>query len=122
MIVADVLGVMYFWSIDLNALSLVNLLLAVGISVEFCAHIAYRFLRTQEPSRSYTKVISNGEARIERAKSALIDIGSAVFSGAFCTFLGVITLAGARYPLFRFQLMTINQLEYTILGCIWRLY
>ncbi len=43
MIVVDMLGVMYLWGIDLNAISLVNLIMAVGISVEFVAHITRAF-------------------------------------------------------------------------------
>ena len=39
MILTDMFGLMYWWSIQLNAVSLVNLVMAVGISVEFCSHI-----------------------------------------------------------------------------------
>ena len=43
MILTDMFGLMYWWSIQLNAVSLVNLVMAVGISVEFCSHIT-RFI------------------------------------------------------------------------------
>lgn len=36
-------GLMVLWKIQLNALSLVNLVVAIGISVEFCAHITHAF-------------------------------------------------------------------------------
>jgi Niemann-Pick C1 protein len=39
LILTNILAVMKWWSITLNAVSLVNLVMAVGISVEFCSHI-----------------------------------------------------------------------------------
>lgn len=34
---------MYYWNVSLNALSLLNLVMASGISVEFCSHIIRAF-------------------------------------------------------------------------------
>ncbi|CAH8614587.1 unnamed protein product [Schistosoma rodhaini] len=65
-IVISVSAVMVLWSITLNALSLVNLVVALGISVEFCAHIV----------RSFT--ISVLPTRVERAKESLSEMGSSV--------------------------------------------
>jgi len=36
MIVVDLTGIMGLWNISLNAVSLVNLVMGLGISVEFC--------------------------------------------------------------------------------------
>ncbi|CAH8614575.1 unnamed protein product [Schistosoma rodhaini] len=65
-IVISVSAVMVLWSITLNALSLVNLVVALGISVEFCAHIV----------RSFT--ISVLPTRVERAKESLSEMGSSL--------------------------------------------
>lgn len=43
MIVIDLAGVMYLWDIALNGVSLTNLVIGVGIGVEFCAHVARAF-------------------------------------------------------------------------------
>ena len=43
-------GLMYHWNINLNALSLLNLVMASGISVEFCSHIIRAFALCQPPS------------------------------------------------------------------------
>jgi Niemann-Pick C1 protein len=43
LILTDLGGLMYLWDITLNAVSLVNLVMAVGISVEFCSHITRTF-------------------------------------------------------------------------------
>lgn len=60
------LGMMYLWNIELNAVSLVNLVMSVGISLEFCAHICRDF------------VLSSQRSRLKRAEHALADMGSSV--------------------------------------------
>ncbi|XP_076084000.1 NPC intracellular cholesterol transporter 1-like isoform X2 [Mytilus galloprovincialis] len=90
MIVIDICGMMYVWDIDLNAITLVNLVMAVGIAVEFCAHIVRAFAISLKPSR------------IERAEEALANMGSSVFSGITLTKLGgIIVLAFAKSQLFQ---------------------
>ena len=41
---------MYHWDINLNALSLLNLVMASGISVEFCSHIIRAFAICPPPT------------------------------------------------------------------------
>ena len=60
------IGMMYIWNIELNAVSLVNLVMSVGISLEFCAHICRDF------------VLSSQRSRLKRAEHALADMGSSV--------------------------------------------
>jgi Niemann-Pick C1 protein len=43
MVTVNLLGVMDWLNISLNAVSVVNLVMCVGISVEFCVHIAHSF-------------------------------------------------------------------------------
>ena len=45
LIILNLMGVMVAWSISLNAVSLVNLVMATGIAVEFCSHIARAFAK-----------------------------------------------------------------------------
>ena len=71
MILVNLGGMMYWWNITLNAVSLVNLVMAVGISVEFCAHITRAFAGNV------------GENRIARAKDTLINMGSSVSNDLF---------------------------------------
>ncbi|XP_057726281.1 uncharacterized protein LOC130941723 isoform X1 [Arachis stenosperma] len=44
MIVLDIMGVMAILGIQLNAVSVVNLVMSIGITVEFCVHIAHAFM------------------------------------------------------------------------------
>jgi len=89
MIEVDVVGMMYLWDINLNAVSTVNLVMAVGISIEFCVHISHSFI---------TAIGSRGE----RVTHALTYLGSAVFKGILISDLvGVLVLAFANSQIFQ---------------------
>ena len=80
---------MFWWNITLNAVSLTNLVMAVGISVEFCAHIMKYFAKFAQ------------EDRVENAKKAVINMGSSVLSGITLTkFGGIVVLAFANSQIF----------------------
>lgn len=51
MILVHMGGFMAYAGINANAVSLVNLVMAVGISVEFCSHIVRWFIYSNKPSR-----------------------------------------------------------------------
>ncbi|XP_020208348.1 NPC intracellular cholesterol transporter 1-related protein 1 isoform X2 [Cajanus cajan] len=44
MIILDLMGVMAILGIQLNAVSVVNLIMSIGIAVEFCVHIVHAFM------------------------------------------------------------------------------
>ena len=82
-------AMMYWWNITLNAVSLVNIVMAVGISVEFCSHIT-RYFATH-----------SHEDRIENARDSVIKMGSSVLSGITLTkFGGIIVLGFAKSKIF----------------------
>ncbi|KAK3578412.1 hypothetical protein CHS0354_035612 [Potamilus streckersoni] len=90
MILVDIMGMMYLWNISLNAVSLVNLVMAVGISVEFCSHLIRAFVVSTQPTR------------ILRAQDSLAHMGSSVLSGITLTKLGgIIVLAFSKSQLFQ---------------------
>lgn len=90
MIVINLGGLMYFWNISLNAISLVNLVMAVGISVEFCSHLVHSF------------GMSMKESRIQRAADSLTKMGSSIFSGITLTkFAGILVLGLAKSQIFK---------------------
>ncbi|OAQ74131.1 patched sphingolipid transporter (Ncr1) [Pochonia chlamydosporia 170] len=99
MSVVDIMGAMAVFGVSLNAVSLVNLIICVGISVEFCAHIARAFMF---PSR--TVMESNNttlRGRDARSWTALVNVGGSVFSGITVTkLLGVCVLAFTRSKIF----------------------
>ncbi|XP_035526866.1 NPC intracellular cholesterol transporter 1 [Morone saxatilis] len=90
MILVNMFGVMWLWNISLNAVSLVNLVMCCGISVEFCSHIVRAFS------------ISVKKNRVERAEEALAHMGSSVFSGITLTkFGGILILALSKSQIFQ---------------------
>lgn len=99
MSVIDIMGAMTVFGVSLNAVSLVNLIICVGISVEFCAHIARAFMF---PSRTVLESNTNGlRGRDARAWTALVNVGGSVFSGITVTkLLGVFVLAFTRSKIF----------------------
>ncbi|XP_063990159.1 NPC intracellular cholesterol transporter 1 isoform X1 [Diachasmimorpha longicaudata] len=90
MIMVNIGGLMYWWHITLNAVSLVNLVMAVGISVEFCSHLVHSFS------------MSVRATRLERVADAVTNMGSSVFSGITLTkFGGIIVLGFAKSQIFK---------------------
>ncbi|CAN6166569.1 unnamed protein product [Urochloa humidicola] len=88
MIVLDLMGVMVILGIQLNAISVVNLVMSIGIAVEFCVHITHAFM------------IGTGD-RETRARQSLSTMGASVFSGIILTKLvGVIVLRFATSEVF----------------------
>lgn len=84
LIVLNMTGLMWIWNISLNAISLVNLVVSVGIGVEFISHIV----------RSYKMFSGN---HLERASKSLSLTGSSVLSGITLTkFAGIVVLAFAK--------------------------
>uniref|UniRef100_A0A3Q3Q0R7 SSD domain-containing protein n=1 Tax=Monopterus albus TaxID=43700 RepID=A0A3Q3Q0R7_MONAL len=104
MIVVDTVGVMTLWDIDYNAVSLINLVTAVGISVEFVSHMTRSF------------ALSTKLTHVERAMEATAKMGSAVFAGVAMTNLpGILVLALAKAQLIQIFFFRLN-LVITLLG------
>ncbi|XP_029824532.2 NPC intracellular cholesterol transporter 1 isoform X2 [Ixodes scapularis] len=89
MIIVNLMGLMYWWDISLNAVSLVNLVVGVGISVEFCSHLVRVFALSGAPSR------------VKRAQDALTKMGSSILSGITLTDCGILVLAFAKSQIFQ---------------------
>ncbi|KAF7667924.1 hypothetical protein LDENG_00042210 [Lucifuga dentata] len=104
MIIVDTVGVMTLWGIDYNAVALINLVTAVGISVEFVSHMTRSF------------ALSTKSTHVERAMEATANMGSAVFAGVAMTNLpGILVLAFAKAQLIQIFFFRLN-LVITLLG------
>ena len=86
----DVMLFGYMWYADqyFNPVTAINLVLAVGIAVDYSAHIAHSFL------------VLSGD-RLSRARGALEHIGGEVISGAFTTFLGIVVMGFTEHYTFQ---------------------
>lgn len=80
MMIINLMGMMYWWEISLNAISLVNLVVGVGISVEFVSHLLVQYKLSPQP----TKLL--------RAQDCLGRMGASVLSGITLTDCGILVL------------------------------
>lgn len=74
--VVTVMGMMPILDISLNAISLVNLVISLGIAVEFCAHVARAFMSAG--SGLPIDHPAGQKERDERMWTALVDVGPSV--------------------------------------------
>ncbi|GJP64541.1 hypothetical protein CLOP_g21517 [Closterium sp. NIES-67] len=88
MIDIELMGFLYWAGLSFNAVTSINLILAIGIAVDYSAFTAYSFL-------------SQVGTRQERARKALAHLGVAVFNGGFTMFLAVLPLALAKSFIFQ---------------------
>ncbi|KAI5807933.1 patched family-domain-containing protein [Peziza echinospora] len=101
MIVIDIMGVMAIWNVSLNAVSLVNLVICVGIAVEFCAHVARAFMFPNHGIYDLATHKYKLRGKDARAWTALVNVGGSVFSGITVTkLIGVSVLAFTRSKIF----------------------
>lgn len=80
-------GTMHFWGLTIDTVSCINLVLAIGLCVDYAAHVAHTFM-TKTGTRN------------ERAAATVSSIGPAVFHGGFSTFLAFIFLANSDSHVF----------------------
>ncbi len=85
----DLAGAMYFWGLALDTSAAVLLTLAVGLAVDYCAHLAHAFM------------IETGDTRDERVREALVHIGPAILNGGVSTFLAFVMLVSSESYVFK---------------------
>ncbi|XP_078591370.1 patched domain-containing protein 3-like [Branchiostoma floridae x Branchiostoma japonicum] len=83
----DVMGMMYFWGLEINIISAILVIVALGLSVDYAAHLGVMFLTLPGTKQ-------------ERASKSLGAIGPAVFNGGFSTLLAVIVISGSTSYVF----------------------
>ena len=88
-LVLELLGLMYIWNVSVNSISMINLVMALGFSVDYNAHVAYHFVSSKAAS-SELRVID-----------ALQKVGGSVFLGGLSTFLGMMPTGFASSTVFQ---------------------
>ena len=83
----DLCGFMAAWDITIDVVSACNIIIAIGLCVNYSVHICHAFLTVSG-------------TRKERAKAAIVDMGVAVLNGGFSTMLAFILLAGSDSHVF----------------------
>ena len=88
-VIFGVLGYMSIWSIPLDSISMISLILALGFSVDYSAHITYGFVSASKKTRR------------ERAIFSLYSLGAPTLQGATSTILAVIVLSTSSSYIYR---------------------
>nr|XP_045594269.1 patched domain-containing protein 3-like [Procambarus clarkii] len=76
-----VVGYMAFWGVSLDSISMINLIMCIGFSVDFSAYISYSYL------------VSKAETPDERVRDCLYNLGLPIMQGCLSTILGVTALS-----------------------------
>ncbi|XP_029102304.1 patched domain-containing protein 3 [Scleropages formosus] len=88
-IIVGVTGFMALWDVNLDTISMIILVVCIGFSVDFTAHISYAFVSSKKPSAN------------EKAVEALFTLGYPIVQGAVSTILGVVVLSASKNYIFR---------------------
>ncbi|XP_066147169.1 patched domain-containing protein 3 [Euwallacea fornicatus] len=83
-----VVGYMALWKVNLDSISMINLIMCIGFSVDFTAHICYAYMS------------SPAKTSKEKMKEALYALGLPVFQGSVSTILGMMALILANNYIF----------------------
>lgn len=88
-VIMRLLGFMAFWNVNLDSIAMINLVICIGFSFDFSAHISYAFVSSSEPSGN------------RKAIEALYLLGYPVLQSAVSTIIGVCVLSAAKAYIFR---------------------
>ncbi|KAM6953795.1 patched domain-containing protein 3-like [Aplochiton taeniatus] len=96
-VIVGVAGFMSIWNVSLDSVSMINLVICIGFSVDFSAHISYAFVSSKEPTAN------------QKAIDALSNLGYPIIQGAISTILGVVVLSASESYIFRtfFKIMLL---------------
>ncbi|XP_037945525.1 patched domain-containing protein 3 [Teleopsis dalmanni] len=83
-----VAGYMALWDVNLDSISMINLIMCIGFSVDFTAHICYAYMSSKKKSP---------KARI---RESLHSLGLPIVQGSSSTILGIIALLLAQSYIF----------------------
>lgn len=89
MIMIGIVAFMHFWDLTLSSVTMIHLIMSVGFSVDFTAHICHAFM------------VAKGSCRNDRAAEAVTSSGGPIFNGAISSVLGILMLAFAKSYIFR---------------------
>lgn len=83
-----VTGYMALWDVNLDSISMINLIMCIGFSVDFTAHICYTYMASKMKTPA------------ARVRESLYSLGLPILQGSSSTILGVIALLLAQSYIF----------------------
>ena len=91
-------GLVYFWNLTMNFLVMLNIVVAIGVSVDYSAHIAYAYLTAEVPETG--DYDTDDKVRNYKTHAALRKMGTSVFHGGFSTFISILVLSTGQTYIF----------------------
>jgi len=93
--------IMYFSHVRIDAAAYLCTTMSIGLSVDYCVHVAHAFEHSNNTSSSCQESVTN------RLLYALTSVGKSVGKGGVSTFTGIFVLAFSKAAIFRtfFQLL-----------------
>ncbi|XP_077999939.1 patched domain-containing protein 3-like [Glandiceps talaboti] len=99
MILVGLFGFMHFWGLSLSSITMIHVVLSVGFSVDFSAHVCHAFMK------------ADGTDRNHRVEVALSRVAVPILNGGISSLLGIIFLSKANsyvfLSFFRVMFLTI---------------
>lgn len=90
-----VVGYMSWWNVNLDAISMINLILCIGFSVDYSAHITYAYISCDSTDPN------------EKMRTALHSLGLPIFQGSISTIIGIVVLNFAPSYIFTVFFKTV---------------
>jgi Niemann-Pick C1 protein len=104
MLYYDLLGILQFASIDINGVSYVSIVMAIGLLVDYVMHVTLRFQESCKTTRN------------EKARDVLESTGASVLLGGVSTFLGILPLVFASSDIL--MVFVISFVSVVLLGLL----
>lgn len=97
MIVVGIFGFMGIWGLTLSSVTMIHLIMSVGFSVDFCAHVCSAYM------------LSGGRTRHERAHYALVHASGPVLNSGLSSLIGIVVLVFSNSYIFQsfFKIMLL---------------
>lgn len=92
----NLVAMMWWWDLELNIITMLNLKLALGLPVDYSAHIVHGF----NVSHAEKGCLTNQERRKSKVQKAFKLMGSSIVHGAMSTFLSIIMISTASNYVF----------------------
>lgn len=87
-ILLGIVGFMYFWDLTLSSITMIDLIMTVGFSVDFSAHICHAYMSV------------TGKTRKEKVQNAIGRSGGPIFNSALSSILGILMLIFSKSYIF----------------------
>jgi hypothetical protein len=106
MILVGIFGFMHFWGLTLSSITMIHLVMSVGFSVDFSAHVCTAYLLSGSPEEGE---MPHRKSRKQRASDAITHAAAPIFNCAISTLLGILLLLASTSYIFQsfFKVMVL---------------